>query len=213
MSEEDAREDWNWKALLVVGCAVGALLDAGLARGGFLSPSNATANFFGASPENTLRILQSVGILLPLFVGLLRFTTNDRSEVSERLHDHLLLGILGLVLAGASAVVAGVFTSMTGVLKLSLLFVLFTFIVIGLAAGAMFGEFTTGTGDEEDATKDNEENATKEDDVDDETETRECPSLEEARDIETPEAGTESESASNEENEQAKDATGEEKRL
>lgn len=199
MSEEDACEDWNWKALLVLGCTVGALLGAGLARGGFLSLSNATANFFGASPENTLRILQSVGILLPLVVGLLRFTTNDRSEVSERLYDHLLLGILGLVLAGASAVVAGMFTGMTRVLKLSLLFVLFTFIVIGLAAGAMFGEFTTGAG--------NAEDATQEDDMDDETETQERPSREEARNVETPEAETESESTSNEENEQAEDAT------
>lgn len=207
MSEEDTCEDWNWKALLVLGCTVGAILGAGLARGGFLSLSNATANFFGASPENTLRILQSVGILLPLVVGLLRFTTNDRSEVSERLYDHLLLGILGLVLAGASAVVAGMFTGMTGVLKPSLLFVLFTFIVIGLAAGAMFGEFTTGTGNEDDATKDNERDATQKDDVNDETETQERPSREEARDVKTPEAETEAESASNEEDEQAKDVT------
>lgn len=209
MSEEDAREDWNWKGLLVVGCTVGALLGAGLAHGRFLTLSNATANFFGASPENTLRILQSVGILLPLVVGLFRFTTSDRSEVSERLHDHLLLGILGLVLAGASAVVAGMFTGMIGVLKLSLLFVLFTFIVIGLAAGALFGEFTTGTGNEDDATKDNERDATQKDDVNDETETQERPSREEARDVKTPEAETEAESASNEEDEQAKDITGE----
>lgn len=119
-------------------------------------PSSAAAGLFEVSSGNALRLLQSVGILLPLFAGLLRFTTSDRSEVSERVNDHLLLGILGLVFAGASAVIGGMLTEKTGLLKLSLLFILSAFIVIGLAAGAMFGELTTGDGGNDHVTKEND---------------------------------------------------------
>lgn len=197
MPEEDPRDGWNGRSRLVAGCTVGVLLGVGLVQAELLvSPSGITMDFLGTSPENSLRVLQSVGILLPLVVGLLRFTTNEQSEVNERLNDHLLLGILGLVLAGASAVIAGMFTDMTGVLKLSLLFVLFTFTVIGLAAGAMFGEFTTGTGSNEDARKG--------DGVDENTDDTRRSNPEDAG---NPEAEVESETESNEESEQTEDAT------
>lgn len=200
MPEEDPRDGWNGRAHLVAGCTVGVLLGIGIVQTELLvSPSSATADFLGTSPENPLRVLQSVGILLPLVVGLLRFTTSEQSEVNERLNDHLLLGILGLVLAGASAVIASMFTAMTGVLKLSLLFVLFTFVVIGLAAGAMFGEFTTGTGSNEDARKG--------DGVDEEIDDTGRSDSEDAGDVGSPEAGVESETGSNEESEQTEDVT------
>lgn len=200
MPEEDPRDGWNGRVRLVAGCTVGVLLGIGIVQTELLvSPSSATADFLGTSPETPLRVLQSVGVLLPLVVGLLRFTTSEQSEVNERLNDHLLLGILGLVLAGASAVIASMFTTMTGVLKLSLLFVLFTFVVIGLAAGAMFGEFTTGTRSNEDARK--------EDGVDEETDDTRRSDSEDAGDVGSPEAGVESETGSNEESEQTEDGT------
>lgn len=162
MSGRHLSGGWRSKILLVFGCAIGVLIGVHLVHDLILvSSGNVAADLFEASSGKTLRVLQSVGILLPLFTGLLRFTTSDRSDVSEQVNDYLLLGILGLVLAGASAVIAGMSTTMTGILKLSLLFVLFTFIVIGLAAGAMFGEFATET--------DSDEAVTKENDVDDET--------------------------------------------
>lgn len=87
-----------------------------------------------SNPGHTLRVIQSIGILLPLFAGLLRFTTNDQSDVNEQVNDYLLLGILGLVLAGAIAAFAGMVTDVAGILKISLFFILLTFTVIGFAA-------------------------------------------------------------------------------
>lgn len=151
---EDPRGRWNWRTLLVVGSTGGVVLVVGLGYSGFVASLDSIPSyFFGPSPENTLRVLQSVGILLPLLTGLLRFTTHDQLEVSERVNDYLLFGIFGLVLAGVSAVTAGLSTAMPGILKLSLLFVLFTFVVIGLTAGAMFGEYTTETDCNRSATK------------------------------------------------------------
>lgn len=157
MAEDDPRGGWNSKIRLAVGCTVGVLLGVGFVHAAFpVSPRSAAAGLFEASSGNVLPVLQSVGILLPLFTGLLRFTTSDRSAVSERVNDHLLLGIFGLVFAGASAVIGGMLTEMTGILKLSLLFILSAFIVIGLAAGAMFGELTTDDRGNNYGTKEND---------------------------------------------------------
>lgn len=201
MAEEDSRGGWNSKARLIVGCTVGVLLGAGFVHAEFtVSPRNAVAGLFEASSGNVLRVLQSVGILLPLFTGLLRFTTSDRSEVSERVNDYLLLGIFGLVLAGVSATIAGMLTALKGILKLSLLFILFTFIVIGLAAVAMLGEFASET--------DGSEITAKVDDADETQDTDDTKRFgqENAEDGVTSNAGVESERGSNEETEQAEDS-------
>lgn len=95
---------------------------------------------FDSHPGYTLRVIQSIGILLPLFAGLLRFTTNDQTDVNAQVNDYLLLGILGLVLAGMVAALAGVGTNVAGILKISLFFVLLTFTVIGIATVVMFRE-------------------------------------------------------------------------
>lgn len=92
------------------------------------------SGLFDSDPGHTLRVIQSIGILLPLFTGLLRFTTNDQSDVSERVNDYLLLGILGLVLAGVLATLAGAVTDVAGILRISLFFVFLTFTAIGIAA-------------------------------------------------------------------------------
>lgn len=92
------------------------------------------SGLFDSDPRHTLRVVQSIGILLPLFAGLLRFTTNDRSDVHEQVNGYLLLGILGLVLAGGFATLAGMMSDVTGILKISLFFVFLTFTVIGVAA-------------------------------------------------------------------------------
>lgn len=200
MFEDESRGGWSVEALLVVGCIVGVLLGMGFVHAEFVvSPRTVMAGLFEANSGNALRVLQSVGILLPLFAGLLRFTTSDRSEVSERVNNHLLLGILGLVFAGASAVIAGMFTGMTGILKLSLLFVLFTFIVIGLAAEGMFGDLTTETGGNEDATKEN--------DTDGETDDPKSARLKDAGENVSAKTATESEAKSKQKDEQAEDAT------
>lgn len=96
------------------------------------------SGLFDSDPGHTLRVIESVGILLPLFAGLLRFTTNDQSSVSNRVNDYLLLGILGLVVAGVFATLAGVVMDVVGVLKVSLFFVLLTFLTIGFAVVVMF---------------------------------------------------------------------------
>lgn len=103
------------------------------------------SELFNPKPGRTLRVIESVGILLPLFAGLLRLTTSDQSDVSEQVNDYLLLGILGLVLAGVLAALAGFTTNVAGILKISLFFVLLTFAVIGFAAMGMFEEIPTST--------------------------------------------------------------------
>lgn len=160
---------WTSKTAIVAGITIGVVLAAHFAHAGSLRPLNSvTADVFTANPQNTLRVLQSVGILLPLFTGLLRFTTSDYSEVSEQVNDQLLLGILGLVLAGSSAAIAGVSTDLTGILQFSLLCVLLTFIVVGRTAVAMFGGFATGSKDDKGTTEGTD---THEEDPEDEAKT------------------------------------------
>lgn len=198
MLEIDFRDDRNSRVRLAGSCATGVLLGAGLAQVDvFGSPGNVAVELLGVSSGNALQVLQSVGILLPLVVGLLRFTTNDQSKVNGRTNDHLLLGILGLVLAGASAVIAGLFTEMTQLLKLALLFVLLTFVFVGLAAGAMFGELSPET----DGTEDLERT---DDGTDDSTN---CSSPTDDEDVASHEAEAESESESKAGGEQATEAS------
>lgn len=164
MPGTDCPRNWSRRTLLGIGCAVGTLFGGVLgvlihavipplgdgtwsnAPGGFLlstvSTSSVTTTLFGSNPSHTLRVLQSVGVLLPLFTGLLRFTANDQSEVNERVNDYLLLGIVGLVIAGVVASLAATLAETTAVLELSLLFVLFTFTIIGVAAVVMFEGIT-----------------------------------------------------------------------
>lgn len=211
MFEADSRDDRNSRVRLVGGCATGVLLGVGLVQAdAFASLGNVPAGLFGASSGNALQVLQSVGILLPLVVGLLRFTTNGRSKVNGRTNDHLLLGILGLVLAGASAVIAGMFTGMAGVLKLSLLFVLFTFILVGLAAGAMFGEFSAEIGSSGDATDEGISDERTDEEISDES-TEEVKSTEsvDARAAGSDETESEVDSAPNEDLAQSEDDTAE----
>lgn len=96
----------------------------------------------GAKPQYALRLIQAIGILLPLFTGLLRFTTDDQSEVSVRINDYLVIGILGLVLGGVLAAIGGVAADTAIILKASLIAVVFTFTLIGLAAMVMLREMT-----------------------------------------------------------------------
>lgn len=96
------------------------------------------SGLFDSDPEHTLRVVQSIGILLPLFAGLLRFATNDQSDVSEQVNGYQLLGILGLVFGGLFATLAAMVSDVAGILKVALFFVCLTFIVIGGAAIIMF---------------------------------------------------------------------------
>lgn len=105
--------------------------------------TNATANVVDSDPEHSLRLIQAIGILLPLFTGLLRLTTSKQSGVSENLNTELLFGIMTLVLGGTVTVGGLIATDTPVVLKLSLFFVLLTFGIIGVAAVRIFTE-TTG---------------------------------------------------------------------
>lgn len=103
------------------------------------------AGLFDSDPGRTLRVIQSIGILLPLFAGLLRFTTNDQPDVNERVNDYLLLGILSLVFGGLFATLAAMVTTVAGILKVALFFVCLTFLVIGVATIIMFSQRSRST--------------------------------------------------------------------
>lgn len=104
------------------------------------------ATAFGtAEPTRSLRLLQGIGILLPLFTGLLRFTTDSSSEVSSSANGLLFLGIVGLVLGGIAAAVSGIFTSTALILKIALSFVIITFFIIAGVASKMLNEMAEWT--------------------------------------------------------------------
>jgi hypothetical protein len=140
---ENSLPETRWRRLLLGACCVFAVF-VGVHRlltDFLLSPVDIgvfESELFDSDPGRTLRIIESVGILLPLFVGLLRFSTSDQSGVSERVNDYLLLGILGLVSGGVFATLAGMVTDIAGILKISLFFVFLTFAVIAVAASLMF---------------------------------------------------------------------------
>ncbi|USZ67456.1 hypothetical protein NGM10_12045 [Halorussus salilacus] len=106
---------------------------------------NATSTALDPNPEHTLRLIQAIGILLPLFTGLIRFTTDEQSSVDDRVSDFLLLGVLALVFAGLFAVIGGITSDTAAILKLSLVLVLFTLTMIGFVALSMVGEMTDGS--------------------------------------------------------------------
>lgn len=93
-----------------------------------------------ADPTHALRLLQAIGILLPLFTGLLRFTTDSSAEVSSRANGLLFIGIVGLVVGGVVAAFSGIFTSTAVILKIALSFVVVTFLIIAWVASRMFTE-------------------------------------------------------------------------
>lgn len=151
----------NQRNVFVVGISIGIgigtvglylLLQHGIGTGLFLSgsspPSNqAAGNAPGGTtvtkPEHWLRLIQAIGILLPLFTGLLRLTTNDQSDVSGDLDTELLFGVTVLVLGGIVAVGGLIAMNTPVVLKLALFFVLLTFGTIGFAAVRIFTETTS----------------------------------------------------------------------
>lgn len=123
------------------------------------------SGLFDPDPGHTLRVIQSIGILLPLFAGLLRFTTNDQSDVNDQVNDYLLLGILGLVLAGMVAALAGVGMNVAGILRISLFFVLLTFLVIGVATVTMFRDVPSSINRSSSSREQNEEEEDEEEDT------------------------------------------------
>jgi len=94
----------------------------------------------GSEPTHSLRLIQAIGILLPLFTGLLRFTTDSSSDVSSRANGLLFLGIVGLVLGGVVTAFSGILTDTAIILKIALSFVVVTFFVIAWVASLMFNE-------------------------------------------------------------------------
>ncbi|WP_135824104.1 hypothetical protein [Halorussus ruber] len=163
MFGEKIRNWYRRRRTLVFGCLFGIaiglgvgifVLSSGTTSSGVVgvpfnstadTATNSTTNVLDAKPEYSLRLIQAIGILLPLFTGLLRFTTDDQSAVDEDVSDYLLLGILGLVLAGVFASVGGVAADTAVVLKVSLIAVAFAFTLIGFAAMVMLREMTTST--------------------------------------------------------------------
>lgn len=155
MSEDDSFRDRDWKALFGAGTLFGVLLTM-FAISLFSSQGTSNQSVFSAlalrsagdtavsvsssDPEYTLRLIQAIGILLPLFTGLLRLTTGDGSKVSESVNRYLFLGILALVLGGSVAVIGGMASDMAGVLRIALGFVLLAFAVIAFAAARMLRE-------------------------------------------------------------------------
>src|SRR6056297_2921466 len=110
MSERNQLEGWSRRKLLVAGILSGTGLGVSLGTFGLcyvhLTPlpsdlGNSTrfvetctvssdrlldslvVAFGTAEPTHSLRLLQAIGILLPLFTGLLRFTTDSSSGVSS----------------------------------------------------------------------------------------------------------------------------------
>lgn len=138
---------------VLLGVVLGGLLSSILGIGvgtppGFTStpsfPSggtigNFTATAFDADTEHTLRLIQAIGILLPLFTGLLRFTTSEELAANKP----LLFGIFTLIIGGIVAVIGGIAADTALVLKAALVFVLFTFLVIGISAGRMLKALNT----------------------------------------------------------------------
>lgn len=156
MSEEDSSHRRDWKTTFGVGCLVGVFLamvgillfsQCNVGDQSVLSAltlqTGSIVDISGSEPEYTLRLIQAIGILLPLFTGLLRLTTSDESEVSEGVNRYLFLGILALVFGGSTAVIGGMVSDMAGVLRIALGFVLLAFGVIAFAAGRMFREMPT----------------------------------------------------------------------
>lgn len=156
MSEDTAPRDR--KLVFASGCLLGAILgilvlsyllrnDIGtqlLLGTSEISPNNAVANapVKATDPGHWLRLVQAVGILLPLFTGLLRLTTNEQSGVSEDLNTELVFGITTLVLGGIFAVGGLIVMNTPPILKLALFFILLTFGTIGVAAARIFSETT-----------------------------------------------------------------------
>lgn len=154
------------KTFIVAGFAVGLLVGGVVGASGFCYvhlttstapttrtsfvnactvPSDTLANSIvvalgGSDPTHSLRLIQAIGILLPLFTGLLRFTTDSSSDVSSRANGLLFLGIVGLVVGGVVAAFSGILTDTAIILKIALSFVVVTFFVIAWVASLMFSE-------------------------------------------------------------------------
>lgn len=111
--------------------------------------SSLVVAFGTAVPTRSLRLIQAIGILLPLFTGLLRFTTDSTAGVSSNANGLLFLGIVGLVVGGIVAAFSGIFTDTALILKISLSFVVITFFIIAGVASKMLNEmFESAEGDE-----------------------------------------------------------------
>lgn len=108
-------------------------------------PSSLVIALGNSKPTRSLRLIQAIGILLPLFTGLLRFTTDPSSKAGSRANGLLFIGIVGLVLGGVVAAFSGIFTSTALILKVALSFVVITFAIIGWVAGRMLNEMLDST--------------------------------------------------------------------
>lgn len=163
MSDDSSRR--SRRAVFAIGCLIGIgvgttiiylllrhgigtqLVFGGSSQSSRRAVANAPTNTNATEPEHWLRLIQAIGILLPLFTGLLRLTADEQSEVSEDLNTELLFGVTTLVLGGIVAVGGLIAMNTPAVLKLALLFVLLTFGTIGFAAVRIFTEATSGQED------------------------------------------------------------------
>ena len=146
MVDGNSFRERDWKIIFGVGTLVGALLTAlGISLTSPQGVGNSPVDISGSDPEYTLRLIQAIGILLPLFTGLLRLTTSDHAEVGQDINKYLFTGILLLVVGGVVAVAGGLTADMAGVLRAALVFVLLTFVMIAVVAGMMFTKMPTET--------------------------------------------------------------------
>jgi len=150
MSEDDSFRDRDWKVIFGTGTVAGIFLT--ILGVSLVSPQgvgNTPVSVSGSDPEYTLRLIQAIGILLPLFTGLLRLTTSDYATVGQDVNRFLFTGILLLVVGGIAAVVGGLTSNMAGVLRAALIFVLLTFVLIAVVAGQMLQRVPTDETDGE----------------------------------------------------------------
>ncbi|WP_276302043.1 hypothetical protein [Halorussus lipolyticus] len=150
MVGEKSFQEYDWKIIFGVGTLVGTLLTVLSIL--LISPQgvgNVPADISGSDPAYALRLIQAIGILLPLFTGLLRLTTSEYAEVGQDINKYLFIGILLLVVGGSIAVAGGLTADMAGVLRTALVFVLLTFVMIAIVAGLMFRKMPTEEGSPE----------------------------------------------------------------
>lgn len=171
MFEYDSFRERDWKVIFTAGVGTGVfLMILGISLVSPQGVGNTPVTISGSDPEYTLRLIQAIGILLPLFTGLLRLTTSDYATVGQDINRFLFIGILLLVVGGIVAVVGGLTADMAGILRGALIFVLFTFVMIAVVAALMFQKIPTesstdGTdwkvGDDEDGRDDGKQDASE----------------------------------------------------
>lgn len=113
MSEDDSFRNRDWKVIFGTRTGIGIFMT--ILGVSLVSPQgvgNTPVGVSGSDPEYTLRLIQAIGILLPLFTGLLRLTTSDYATVGGDINRFLFAGILLLVVGGIAAVVGGLTSDM-----------------------------------------------------------------------------------------------------